>query len=259
MLSPLSTRKAEKLGYTDVKVFHAGMPAWKKGGNLVVSNLKNLAYLNKHDASYILLDVRSEEQIEKGHIPKAVAAPDGNLDDLKDQFPSYKKAAIILYNEDGDLASVRDTFGTIRGWGYKQTSVLLGGFDAWRQSGRKIAKGPAAAEINYVRKLLPGEITVTDFKALLEKPGGEHVIVDVRNPSEYEAGALPTALNVPLEELESKLDELPKDKTLLLHCSTGARAEMAHNVLKKAGFESKYLRAVVTVEKGKEDGYTITE
>ena len=67
----------EKLGYKKVKVFHAGMPAWKKAGNITVSNIAAIENYDKRDLSYILLDLRSAKQIEKGHLPKAVALPYG--------------------------------------------------------------------------------------------------------------------------------------------------------------------------------------
>ena len=129
MLSPLSARKAEKLGYKNVKVFHAGIPAWKKAGNIVVSNSANIEHLNKTEAPYILLDLRSKGQIEKGHLPKAVAAADAKVDALKAQFPSYKAAPIILYNQNGNVAKATEAYKTIAGWGYSQVSILQGGFE----------------------------------------------------------------------------------------------------------------------------------
>lgn len=258
MLSPLAARKAEKLGYKNVKVFHAGIPAWKKAGNLLVSTPANIAKLNKADASYILLDLRSKAQIEKGHIPKAVAAPDGNVEALKAQFPKYKKATIILYNQDGNLASAKDPAKTINGWGYKQVTVLGGGFEGWEKAGKKVAKGPAESKIAYVRKLMPGEMDAADFKALLAKPDKGVVIVDVRTPSEVKEGTLPNAVTIPLEDIEANLAKLPKDKTLIVHCSTGVRAEMAYNLLKKAGFKPKYLKAVVKFDKEKKGEYSIS-
>jgi rhodanese-related sulfurtransferase len=257
VLSPLSARKAEKLGYKNVKVFHAGMPAWKKAGGLVVSNLANLDLLNKIDASYILLDLRSKDRIEKGHIPKAVAAADGNIAPLKDQFPKFKKAVIILYNEKGDLKAAKDAFKTITGLGYKKVSILKGGFAGWEKAGKKTAEGPAATKISYVRKLMPGEIEVAEFVALLEKPEDAFVVADVRNPSEFGAASLPNAINAPLEELESGLDKLPKDKTIVLFCNTGVRAEMAYDVLKKAGRKAKYVKATIKFDKEKKGKYTI--
>jgi len=257
VLSPLAARKAEKLGYTKIKTFHAGLPEWRKAGHPVVSNIANIESLNKLGQSYILLDIRSKEAIEKGHLPKAVAAADGKVEPLKDQFPKFKKAAVIIYNQDGDLAKAKDVFKTIAEWGYSQASILEGGFAAWEKSGKDVAKGPAASEIKYVRKLLPGEIDVVEFTTLAEKPGQAYMILDVRNPPEFAAGAIPGAVSAPLEELEMRLDKLPKDKTLLVHCGTGARAEMAYNVLRKAGFNVKYLKATVEFDKEQKGKYTI--
>lgn len=52
-------------------------------------------------------------------------------------------------------------------------------------------------------------------------------------------------------ELEKRLNEIPKDKTIIIHCATGIRAEMAYNILKRAGFKAYYLNANVSFEKGK--------
>lgn len=259
MLSPLAARKAEKLGYANVRVFHAGMPAWKKSGNLVVSNIANIEHLDKNKVSYILLDLRSKDQIGKGHLPNAVAAAGGKVEALRAQFPKYKKAPIILCNQHGSLEAAKEAFKTIAGWGYKQVSILSGGFDAWAKAGKKVAKGPAASEIKYVRKLMPGEMEVAEFKRLAQKPSEEFVIVDVRNPAEFSYGALPNAINIPLEEVESRLTELSKDKTLVLYCNTGTRAQMAFNVLKKAGFKPKYVQTRITFDKEKKGRFTIED
>ncbi|MDQ7785083.1 MAG: rhodanese-like domain-containing protein [Desulfomonilaceae bacterium] len=242
-----------------MRVFHAGLPAWKAAGHIIVSESAGLKNLDKLDASYVLIDLRSREDIEKGHIPKAVAAPDGNVAALKDQFPKYKKANIILYNENGDLEAATPAFKEINGWGYKMVSVLSGGLDAWRKDGSKIATGPAESKITYVRKFLPGEVDLDEFKALLAKPVGDAIILDVRQANETADGILPNAKPIPLDELEGRLAELPKDKTIVIHCSTGLRAEMAHTVLKKEGFSSKYLRANVNFDKEKKGEYAITD
>ncbi len=257
MLSPLAARKAEKLGYTNVKVFHAGTDAWKKAAHPLVSPIDYIDSMEKAEASYILIDQRSTKEIEKGHIPKAVAAPDGNVESLRAQLPAYKRAVVILYNQDGSLESAKAAFKTIAGWGYKSVSILDGGYAAWTKAAKKVATGPAASQIKYVKKLLPGEMEVAEFKALVEKPSKEMSLVDVRNPAEFAYCALPNATGIPLEEIEAKVGELPNDKTVVLYCSTGARSEMAYNILKKAGLKAKYVRAVVSFDDDKK--YTISD
>ncbi|MEW6349032.1 MAG: rhodanese-like domain-containing protein [Thermodesulfobacteriota bacterium] len=253
----MAARKAEKLGYKNVKVFHAGTDAWKKAGHPVVSNIANIDAMEKAEGSYILIDLRAKQEIEKGHIPKAIAAPDGKVESLEKQFPAYKRAAIILYNQDGSLQSATQAYKTITGWGYKNASILDGGYAGWTKADKKVATGPAAAEIKYVKKLMPGEMEVAEFKALVAKPSKDMVLVDVRNPAEFSYCALPNASGIPLEEIEGKLGELPKDKTLVLYCSTGARSEMAYNILKKAGLKAKYVRAVVSFDDDKK--HTISD
>jgi hydroxyacylglutathione hydrolase len=67
---------------------------------------------------------------------------------------------------------------------------------------------------------------------------GELELVDVRNSSEFDAGHLPGAANVPLGRLAERLDELPRDRTLVVHCQSGARAGVAVSLLRARGFGS---------------------
>lgn len=54
---------------------------------------------------------------------------------------------------------------------------------------------------------------------------------------EYERGAVPGAINIPLDELRGKIDELPKDKDIYVYCQIGLRGYMATRILKQNGFE----------------------
>jgi hydroxyacylglutathione hydrolase len=61
-------------------------------------------------------------------------------------------------------------------------------------------------------------------------------VVDVRNSSEFAAGHLPGAVNVPLGRLAERLDELPRDRPLVVHCQGGGRAGVAIGLLASHGF-----------------------
>jgi rhodanese-related sulfurtransferase len=54
---------------------------------------------------------------------------------------------------------------------------------------------------------------------------------------------------VPDEEILGRLADIPKDKLIITHCSTGVRAEMAYHKLKEKGYNVKFLNANVAVEK----------
>lgn len=66
------------------------------------------------------------------------------------------------------------------------------------------------------------------------------VLVDVRSPEEYAAGHLPGALNVPVDDLRSRLAELP-DRPLLVYCGVGQRGNVAVRMLTQLGFEAANL------------------
>jgi len=59
------------------------------------------------------------------------------------------------------------------------------------------------------------------------------VFIDVRSPEQYKAGSIAQARNVPMAELESKLDSLPKNKPLILFCDQGREAIRAAALLRK--------------------------
>jgi rhodanese-related sulfurtransferase len=65
------------------------------------------------------------------------------------------------------------------------------------------------------------------------------VIVDVREESEFAAGHLPAARNIPLKDIESRSSELKKfiKRPLIVVCQTGNRSRNALAALRKAGFE----------------------
>lgn len=64
------------------------------------------------------------------------------------------------------------------------------------------------------------------------------VILDVREDHEYQAGHIPGATLVPLGQIPSRLDEIPKDKTVIAVCRSGNRSNQATNFLRQQGFEN---------------------
>lgn len=64
------------------------------------------------------------------------------------------------------------------------------------------------------------------------------VLLDVRTPEEFAEGHVPGAINIPHDQVESRLAELAgaKDKDLVVYCRSGRRAELATDTLRKHGF-----------------------
>jgi rhodanese-related sulfurtransferase len=65
--------------------------------------------------------------------------------------------------------------------------------------------------------------------------------LDVRSPSEFAAGHIASSTNIPLEQLDSRLADLPAGRQLLLICGSGQRATVAYNLLSSRGLEAHLL------------------
>jgi rhodanese-related sulfurtransferase len=70
----------------------------------------------------------------------------------------------------------------------------------------------------------------------LDRLPADALLIDVRRPDEYEAGRIPGALNLPLDELRSRLDTLPREQPLFLYCEAGLRGYLAQRILVQHGF-----------------------
>ncbi|MCC9603270.1 FAD-dependent oxidoreductase [Stieleria sp. JC731] len=86
--------------------------------------------------------------------------------------------------------------------------------------------------------VLRGDHPVTQVEAIpsADKIGDEIVVIDVRSPQENAGGAIPGAINIPIESLRDRLDEIPKDKMVFTYCQVGMRGYLATRVLMQNGF-----------------------
>ena len=100
----MAARRAEKLGYTNIKVYHDGIPAWSEAGNVLYTDG---AFVEQMMGFLVLLDLRGVEAAKKAHVQGAVALEMKNLEKEKVQFPMDKKAPIILYTDKSDWKELR--------------------------------------------------------------------------------------------------------------------------------------------------------
>ncbi|MBF0708510.1 CoA-disulfide reductase [Alkalihalobacillus hwajinpoensis] len=74
-----------------------------------------------------------------------------------------------------------------------------------------------------------------EIDAIVENGG---TLIDVRTPSEFKNGFIKGAINLPVDELRSKLHELPQDEKIYVHCQVGLRGYIATRILRENGFEA---------------------
>ncbi len=76
------------------------------------------------------------------------------------------------------------------------------------------------------------------------------LILDVREPHEHALNAIDGSRLVPLGELASRLDELPRDRPIVAHCAVGMRSEKAAKLLREKGFQAVSLKGGMTAWRG---------
>ncbi|PWH84694.1 FAD-dependent oxidoreductase [Brumimicrobium oceani] len=71
--------------------------------------------------------------------------------------------------------------------------------------------------------------------------GSSELLIDVRTPLEFEAGSIPNAINIELDELRNHLPELSKDRTIYVYCEVGLRGYLASRILSQHGYDVQNL------------------
>jgi len=112
--------------------------------------------------------------------------------------------------------------------------VILVAAIALAACGGAPAAVPAAPAAQAQR--LPPDIDVATAASL--RGGSDVVMLDVRTPEEYAQGHIPGVVSIPLNQVPSRLAEIPKDKTVVVTCRTGNRSAQAAQLLRQRGYNN---------------------
>ena len=142
-LSHNSAFKAEKLGYTNVKVYAEGFPDWIKGGNLHAVSVARVKQLLDEKAPLTLVDARPKDRkYDKGHIPGAISLPDSQFDKLAaERLPADKAAALYFYCDGLACKLSNDSAEKAIKLGYTNVKVVPEGYPGWEKA---YGPGPGA-------------------------------------------------------------------------------------------------------------------
>jgi rhodanese-related sulfurtransferase len=83
-------------------------------------------------------------------------------------------------------------------------------------------------------------ILPADYKTRFMDGKEKHTLVDVRTAEEYRSGYIPGAINISVQELNGKLNKIPKDKPVVVYCRSGNRSAHAAQALVAAGYTDIY-------------------
>ena len=99
------------------------------------------------------------------------------------------------------------------------------------------AKDPVALSGYVAGNILSGKMTPLYWRELQQADLKKVTLVDVRTADEYSLGKIPGAINVPLDELRERMNEIPSDKPIFVYCGVGLRGYLASCILKDNGYQ----------------------
>ncbi|WP_421754114.1 MBL fold metallo-hydrolase [Croceimicrobium sp.] len=204
--------KMNKEGYSSIdEVLHMGTRALSPAEFEVAAE----------ESEAIVLDVRHQNDFVQGHIPSSIFIG------IDDNFAPWVGSVIADVNQKLLLVCPEgreeETVTRLARVGFdKVLGYLKGGIEAWKAAGK---------EIDQIES-----IPATEAHHRLEQE--KLPVVDVRKYSEYEAEHVENALNIPLDFINSKMAEFPKDETFYVHCAGGYRSVIASSILKSRGYHN---------------------
>jgi hydroxyacylglutathione hydrolase len=175
-----------------------------------------------------LLDTRSKEDFVQAHVPGAVhLEADGQLSNRIGFIFSADVPVILLLSNPADYEKVVYSLARV---GYDNVvGYLAEGLDVWEKMGLPLTSGD-------IKDIEPVELN----DLLIHGNGNRPVVVDVREPWEYQQGHIPGAVLMPLGQLSMRLGELDLDKPVAVICATGNRSQSASALLGQKGFKTIY-------------------
>lgn len=173
-----------------------------------------------NETGALILDTRDAEEFAKGFIPNSInIGLDGNFAMWVGEMIPDLQQKILLVAEEGKEEEAMIRLSRV---GYDNSiGFLERGFNSWMY---------AQKETDQVDR-----IDATDLKSKMEQ---EVIVFDVRKKSEFDSEHVLGANNIPLNQINSHLAELPKDKPFVLHCAGGYRSMLAASMLKARGWDN---------------------
>ena len=183
-----------------------------------------------------MLDVRTREEYEAGHVPGSIWAPGGQAVQATDEYVAVRGGWLVLIC-DGFGRSIM-TAGWLKRMGFLHVAVLEGGVPAWERSGRPLETGqPAPVPFGYeaaqrvVERVAPGPLGPSGLL-------GHDVVVSVDPSDVYERGHLPGAVWIGRGRLELAIAQAAPDpaRPVLLTCADGVQSTLAAATLRRMGY-----------------------
>ena len=183
---------------------------------------KQTEKLLNSDKDVLIIDVRSEYEYEKGHLLNAINLPyDDDFKSELNEITDYKDKTVLVYCRSGNRS--------------EKAAVKL------VDNGFKNVKNVTDGVDEYDYKLVKVDnITGREAEKMIndDKYDKDLTILEVREPKDFNNGHLLNAINIPIEDIDKRMDELRnyKSKDIIVYCNTGRKSAEVAEKLVEHGF-----------------------
>ena len=176
-----------------------------------VKEVKEVKAADVNRNSVLVVDVRTVQEFKSGAYPDAINIPLDDLMTRRAEFGENPDREIIVYCASGGRSA------------YAQRMLMQMGYT-------NVTNGGGLSSMMARR---------STQAATANKVSNGPLVVDVRSAGEFSGGAYPGAVNIPLDELPNRINELgDKNRDITLYCASGARSAYGQQVLQHLGFSN---------------------
>ncbi len=100
------------------------------------------------------------------------------------------------------------------------------------------AKDPVNQAGYAAENIIAGRVKTINWKELSQAHSGNITLIDVRTPEEHELGHIEGSINIEVDKIRERMDEIPRDKKIIIYCGVGIRGYFAARILIQNGFEN---------------------
>jgi rhodanese-related sulfurtransferase len=170
-----------------------------------------------NETNALILDTRDATAFANGFIPNSInIGIDGNFAMWVGEMITDIQQQILLVTESGREEEAMIRLSRV---GYDHTiGFLEGGIESWIQAGKEVDQLERIDALTF------------------EKLHANQLVIDVRKKSEFDSEHVVGAVNIPLNEINKHLAEIPKDTDFVLYCAGGYRSMISASILKQRGW-----------------------
>lgn len=168
-----------------------------------------------------VVDTRPAPEFALGAVPGTINIPKNRaFTTWAGSLLPYDRDFHLITDDRGVLA-VEELACDLSGIGLDRIAGYFGtdAIEAWRSSGGQLQTIP--------------EVTLSEVTDRVDAK--EVTLLDVRSEGEWKSGHAPGSLNIPVAEVDQRLDEIPGDRSIVVYCQAGARAAIAASLLRARG------------------------